>query len=235
MAKSETETHPLHYMDIRLGYWRWRLYRWNEQPNPYRHRPADALQWLLQYQKDPGVMAELRSLLDRSATGGYSSSDPLVILGQIAEKMASGEFLLAPEIFGHVSLELPVGSPAGASTPPTALPASKNEVKPDKAPPPAKASDSDSNEPTLKGDTDPAAMAQSLKDAAKDGAPFCEECAKAAAEQAAVAQPQPDPDPDVDPATATVMKQASRKGVPFVQECAKKSPKTGGKRAVVMQ
>jgi len=51
-------------MDIQLGYWRWRIYRWNEHPNPFLGRPDLALEWLRRFQDDGLAMSELRDLLD---------------------------------------------------------------------------------------------------------------------------------------------------------------------------
>lgn len=204
-------------MDTQLGYWRWKLFRWNEYPNLYRNRPEDALNWLRQYQTDAMVMAELTDLLRNSTTGGYIPTDPQLILQQLAEKMSSGEILLAVELCGPASVMAWEG--AGDQEVDIAAMTSAAEPAPASDSPPTTSDADDSPEPTLAGTTDPAAMAQALKDAAEKGAPFCEECAKAAAEE--LVSPSPEPEFDIDPATAAVLKEAAEDGVPFCEECIK--------------
>jgi len=205
-------------MDTQLGYWRWKLFRWNDHPNPYRNRPDDALNWLRQYQTNATAMAEFTDLLRNSVTGGYISGDPQIILQQLADKMSTGEIQVCVELCGPSTLMAwdgdgeaePDLSQAEQSSSPAPAPASDS---------PAAAAEDESPEPTLAGTTDPAAMAQALKDAAEKGSPFCEECAKAAAEQ--LVSPAPEPEVDIDPATAAVLREAAQDGVPFCEECVK--------------
>jgi len=73
-----------------------------------------------------------------------------------------------------LALAPPPGAPAAAPPPP----ASASRSAPAAAPPPAPDS-------TFDDELDAAAMAAVLQQAAQDGVPFCEECAKAAAAEAA--------------------------------------------------
>lgn len=63
---------------------------------------------------------------------------------------------------------------------------------------------------------DALAVAQVLKDAAKDGVPFCEECMKAAMQEYSTFPPSLDA-----AAVAQVLKDAAKDGVPFCEECMK--------------
>jgi hypothetical protein len=206
-------------MDIQLGYWRWRLFRWNDHPNPYRNRPDDALNWLRQYQSDAVAMAEFTDLLRNSVTGGYAPSDPHLVMQQLAEKMSTGEILVCVDLCGPTTVvayeEADDSAKDIAALVQTASPAAASQ-----AVPPVLDDLEIESEPTLSGNTDSVAMAQALKDAAESGAPFCEECAKAAARQAAP-PPAQEAEVEIDPATAMVLKNAAVDGVPFCEECAK--------------
>jgi len=214
-------------MDTQLGYWRWKLFRWNDHPNPYRNRSDLALTWLSQFQSNPTAMAEFQSLLSNSMTGGYAPTDQAQILQQLADKMATGEILLSVELCGSVALTplaLPIESAPDLS-----------ELPPGKPAPPAPAPASDPPaESTLGPNSDPVAQAEALKDAAVSGEPFCEECekaAQAAAKKAEKAGPPPEPadvpvestfSPENDaPAQVQALKQAAEKGVFFCEECEK--------------
>jgi hypothetical protein len=158
-------------MDIQLGYWRWKLFRWNEHPNPYRNRPDLALSWLTRFQNDPAVMSDLRNLL------GASITDPQTILQQIAGKLSSGEIYVCMESCGPVSLTAEATEAQEQVEPDLSQMRAQSSPAPPPAPPPAP-------ESTLGPATDAAATAQVLKDAARDGVPFCEECEKARAAHA---------------------------------------------------
>jgi len=217
-------------MDTQLGYWRWKLFRWNDHPNPYRNRPDDALNWLRQFQTNAMAMAEFTDLLRNSVTGGYAPSDPQIVLQQLADKMSTGEILLSVELCGPSTLMAWGGD--GESEPDLSEADQPSPAPAPDAPPPAAAED-EAPEPTLSGTTDAAAMAQALKDAAEKGAPFCEECAKAAAEQQA--SPAPEPEVDIDPATAAVLREAAQDGVPFCEECVKAAAAEAAEPALVGQ
>jgi hypothetical protein len=168
---------PVHFgaMDIQLGYWRWKLFRWNDHPNPYRNRPDLALNWLRQFQNNPAVISELRHLLGTSVTGQSPTTDTQLLLQQIANKLSSGELQAFVELCGPVAVSASVTVTEEAAEPDLSQ-LVQTQPPPEKAPPPEAAPES-----TLSPATDPVAMAQALKDAAQTGSPFCEECQKAAA------------------------------------------------------
>lgn len=235
-------------METQLGYWRWKLFRWNEHPNPYRNRSDLALTWLNQFQHNASAMAELQQILNTSTTNGYIPTDPRLILEQVAEKMATGEIQVCVEVTGPVALKS-VALIIADEVEPDLL-RLKSAASPAPAPPPSDPTE----ESTLGPNNDPVCQAQALKDAAEDGAPFCEECEKAAqkkvkavaaARQAAAAAPPPIDDteaiaevppsdaaptaastdtlsPNTDElAQAQALRDASAKGAFFCEECEK--------------
>jgi hypothetical protein len=209
-------------MDTQLGYWRWKLFRWNEHPNPYRNRADLAFTWLSQFQANAAAMQEIQNLLRASVTGAYPPTDPKLILEQVAEKMSTGEIQVCAEICGPVALNNSAGFPAG-ETDELPIPVAN-------APAPAPPAPEPQEQPTLGPDSDAQAQAQVLKNAAEDGVPFCEECAKkaAAAEAASKAvAPQPEP-PAPEPtlgqnndaaAQAQVLRDAAQSGAHFCEIC----------------
>jgi hypothetical protein len=86
------------------------------------------------------------------------------------------------------------------------------------------------DQPTLAPDNDAVAQAQTLKDAAQKGTPFCEECAKAPLARItppprstpAPVEPPSTLGPDNDaPAQAQALREAAETGAPFCAECEK--------------
>jgi hypothetical protein len=226
-------------MDTQLGYWRWKLFRWNDHPNPYRNRSDLAFTWLSQFQGNASAMAELQNLLGHSATGGYAPIDPVLLLQQIADKMASGEIQACVEVCGPVVLQAVAGSGAEEVVPDIA------QLRQAAAPAPAPLTEPP-EEPTLAPDNDAAAQAQALKDAAKKGAPFCEECAKASQAKITVtpspattsapapAEPPSTLGPDNDaPAQAQALREAAETGAPFCAECEKAREEMQAKSAAL--
>ena len=212
-------------MDTQLGYWRWKLFRWNDHPNPYRNRPDLAFTWLSQFQSNVSAMAELQDLLGHSPTGGYAPIEPVLLLRQIADKMASGEIQACVEVCGPVVLQAVAGEGEEELVPDIA------QLRKAASPPPAPVTEPP-DEPTLAPDNDPVAQAQALKDAAQKGAPFCAECAKASqaritvppvpATTASPAEPPSTLGPDNDaPAQAQALREAAETGSPFCAECEK--------------
>lgn len=188
-------------MDIQLGYWRWKIYRWNEHPNPFRGRSDLALEWLRRFQKDRLVMSELRAQLSRAGLDSQLwSADDNRVLQEVAVRLSSGEFQVCAES-SHpfqtaVASVTPVDPEAQEAAeilnaPPA--PAPTPAPKPEPAP-----------APTLAESADAVMIAEVLKQAAQTGAPFCEECQKAKQAQAKV-QPAPAAQPAAakPPATAT--------------------------------
>jgi hypothetical protein len=212
-------------MDTQLGYWRWKLFRWNDHPNLYRNRPDLAFTWLSQFQGNATAMAELQNLLGQSATGGYAPIDPTLLLQQIADKMASGEIQACVEVCGPVVLQAVAGDGTEEVVPDIA------QLRQAATPAPAPVTEPP-EESTLPADCDPAAQAQALQDAAQKGTPFCEECAKATQARITVTPttattPAPvDPPstlgPNNDaPAQAQALREAAETGAPFCAECEK--------------
>jgi hypothetical protein len=230
-------------MDTQLGYWRWKLFRWNDHPNPYRNRADLAFTWLSQFQGNASAMADLQNLLGHSATGGYAPIEPGQLLQQIADKMASGEIQACVEVCGPVVLQAVAGTGSAEVEPDIA------QLTSSAAPATALVTDPP-EEPTLAPDTDAIAQAQALKDAAQVGRPFCEECAKAsqaritvappstpsAAPDAAPGPPEPAPTFNADndaPAQAQALKEAAETGAPFCAECEKAKKEMQAQAAAV--
>jgi hypothetical protein len=209
-------------MDTQLGYWRWKLFRWNDHPNPYRNRPDLAFTWLSQFQGNATAMAELQNLLGQSSTGAYASIETGAVLQQIADKMASGEIQACVEVCGPVVLQAVAGEGSAEVVPDIAL------LRQSATPAPAPVTEPP-DEPTLAPDNDAAAQAQTLKDAAQKGTPLCEECTKAPLPRMAPSPRTPPPveppstlGPDNDaPAQAQALREAAQTGAPFCAECEK--------------
>ena len=211
-------------MDIQLGYWRWKIYRWNEHPNPFRGRSDLALEWLRRFQNNRMVMAELRDKLASAGANLPKWSDDGRVLQEVADRLSSGEFQVCAES-SH-----PFQTAAAVVTPPdpeaeaaAQILAAPREAPP--PPPPAPAAESEP-EPTLSSCADPAATAENLKQAAGEGVPFCEECAKAAAGQQIQPSPVPPPAPESTlpgsadaAAIAQSLQNAASDGTPFCEEC----------------
>jgi protein tyrosine phosphatase (PTP) superfamily phosphohydrolase (DUF442 family) len=67
---------------------------------------------------------------------------------------------------------------------------------------------------------DAQAMAEAMKEAARLGMPFCEECTRARLRLAKTPRQERQPEDDIDAqAMARAMKEAARQGVPFCEEC----------------
>jgi hypothetical protein len=215
-------------MDIQHGYFRWKIYRWNDHPNPFRGRQDLALTWLRRFQSDRLVMTELRALIERGRGSGYRLASDAQLLEEIAEGLSTGEFYVCAEASHpfHVA-ETEVVPPDPDSE---ALAAVEQAPAPAAAAPPpapAEAPADAQDAPTLPPEADAEAIAQSLQQAAETGKPFCEECQKAKAAQAApapatAAQEEPQdtfgPNTDSD-AIARNLTSAAQDGAPFCEEC----------------
>jgi hypothetical protein len=223
-------------MDTQLGYWRWKLFRWNEHPNPYRNRPDLALTWLTQFQNNTAVMAELQQLLVNSTTGPYTPYDPRIILQQLADKMSTGEIQVCVEVCGPVALKTISIVVAEEAEP------DLSQLKRAPAPATAPPATAPPDEPTLGPNNDPDCQSKSLKDAAEEGAPFCEECEKSensdlaavSSSQLAVVSVPKQSEPQSSSSTSDTLgpnndaiaqvkalKEASEKGAFFCEECEK--------------
>ena len=218
-------------MDIQLGYWRWKVYRWNEHPNPFRGRSDLALEWLRRFQNDRLVMSELRATLSAAGANAQFWPDDKRVLEEVAARLSSGEFHLCAEA------SYPFRTPEAKIMPPD--PDAEAAAQIMSAPPAAAPAPAPAPEPeppaTLSQNADAAQIAEVLKQAAQRGTPFCEECAKAAAAKSAAAQagglspaaqlpPPPPPEStlpeSVDPvAMAQSLQAASEDGTAFCAEC----------------
>jgi hypothetical protein len=204
-------------MDIQLGYWRWKVYRWNEHPNPFRGRADLALEWLRRFRNDRLIMSELRATLSAAGVNGQRSSDDNHVLEEVAARLSSGEFYVCAESsypFHTAAVDVtPADAPdTVVEPPPPAAPAPAPKPAPETEP-----------EPTLPQDADPAAIAQALQQAAQTGTPFCAECEKAKALAKAHAPVEESTLPDSADAEeiAESLQAASRTGTPFCAECEK--------------
>jgi hypothetical protein len=159
-------------MQIEHGYWRWKIYRWDRHPNRFRGRADLALAWLQRFENDRRVMSELRHLLVESGNAMPRATDRQV-LEDIAQRLAAGELHVCAESshpFHHDTTEVKI--PAESEEEPAAGPSPAPAPAPPPPPPAA--------QETLPEDADADKIADSLKEAAQNGTPFCEECKKAA-------------------------------------------------------
>ena len=130
-----------------------------------------AIRFLDRFRSDPHAMSAFRRQLSSgTAVGGPALTDDLVI-ARYARLLVSGEVVVAyparERWIGHLSVVRP---PEAASAP---------------APAPATAREEVEDPPTFEEEHDGVAQAATLIAAARDGAPFCEECARRAAALAA--------------------------------------------------
>jgi hypothetical protein len=143
---------------------------WRYRVHPFGDA-AQALQFLTRFKGDAAAMARLRGLIaQRSAAGDLSRVSDDQILAQVAGMLGSGELVAGYR--GQEAIQLPEAAaeaaPAPASTPPP--PQTRERQEPDP--------------PTFEAQHDGAGQAQTLSMAASSGVPFCEECARAANEEA---------------------------------------------------
>lgn len=107
----------------------------------------------------------------------WSRVDDQALLDQIGAALAQGRLLIGAT--QQLQMRRLVSAEPPAPAPPPPPPASAPRSAPAAAPPPA--------ETTFGSELDVQAMVAVLVQAAQDGVPFCEECARAAAEAAATA------------------------------------------------
>jgi hypothetical protein len=140
--------------------------------------PTAARQWINRFIGDEVAMARLR--LQAASIGAEISPamlDDHALADRIEAGITSGSMRVcgaaaALKLYGLVSSKAPAVAPAAPAPAPTAPRAS-----PAAPPPPV--------ETTFGSDLDVAAQVAVLVQAARDGVPFCAECAKAAAKRAA--------------------------------------------------
>ena len=155
---------------------------------------------------DQRALLLLRGLLGRNPARAHGRiwTDHQV-LEETARWLAYGKLQVVPRRRPVMASVTPVEEPVSREVPfaPEASPVPL--AKPTPAPPPPKA--------------DLARQADTLRSAADEGTPFCEECARAA-EEPEVADPLPVAD---DARQAATLQDAARSGVPFCEECMKKA------------
>jgi len=127
---------------------------------------------------DDAALAPLRTLAVALADGtDWSRADDHQLIDQLAAALARGRLRTGAAAAPKLSRLVPTVAPAPAPAPPPPAASSPRPSAPVAAPPPA--------ETTFGSELDVAAMVAVLQQAAQDGVPFCEECARAAAEAAA--------------------------------------------------
>lgn len=137
--------------------------------------PVSARQWVGRFIGDDVMMARLRQMaFDAGAESSPAMCDDQSLADRITAGITAGSMRVcgpaqALTLLGLVAARPPVAAPARAAAPPRAAPV---------APPPVA-------QTTFGPDLAVAAMVAVLVQAAQDGVPFCEECAKAAAATAA--------------------------------------------------
>ena len=137
-----------------------------------------AQQWVGRFVGDEVTMARLRQL---ALTAGVEASpqrcDDHALVERIKAGITAGSMRVcgpakALTLYGLATVRAPAAAPA-----PPAPSSAQPRATPVAAPPPV--------ETTFGSDLDIAAMVAVLVQAAQDGVPFCEECARAAAEAVA--------------------------------------------------
>jgi hypothetical protein len=150
---------------------------WHHPPagdlRPLAGDAAVARLWLMAFAHDEAWLAEMRGLLlKEGCAGALSGVDRDGLLDRLAAAIAGGALDIwdareTPSLFRLVRQSAPAPGAAPAASPSPARPAAA-------APPSA-------SDTTFDSDLDGAAMASTLRQAANDGVPFCEVCAREAA------------------------------------------------------
>jgi hypothetical protein len=145
-----------------------------------------ALDFLKRFRNDTAVLAGLRRLVPSKGHGITANEQQL--FQAIARMMVSGELLLVKPrgLIDHGHLSLKIAAAAVVQPPPPAV--KEPEIV------------EETN--TFDSDHDGVAQAAVLRAAALNGVPFCAECARAGAEQEAVARPAAQSVPKVPPPPA---------------------------------
>jgi hypothetical protein len=175
-------------MQIEHGYWRWKIFRWDRHPNPFRGRSDLALNWLRGFENDRRVMSELRQLLADARSNALQRATDRQVLEDVALRLSSGEFQVCAESshpFHHDVTEIKIAAPVSDQELDAIVqpPAAAAPAPPPPAPVPAEA--------TLPENADADRIADALKEAARKGTPFCEECEKAPLSKRSISLPMP--------------------------------------------
>jgi hypothetical protein len=159
-------------MLVALGRNNWYLCNRNDKPAfpfwEFRGTAPHALQWLRQFQDDCYAMGALRRLF-RCGNAGLDEEDE-ERLGLASRRMGEGSLRAVQRLELTAAALSPKERGSGLA------PALPLEERRQAAAPAAAGPDA----PTFPQDADPAAIAAVQRQAASQGAPFCEECLKAA-------------------------------------------------------
>ena len=137
--------------------------------------PVAAKQWLAPCVGDDAAMGALRTLALSLGDGtDWSRADDHHLLDHLSAAVVHGRLHAGPAAPPRLRRMVTAAAPAPAPPPPPA--SSARAAASESAPPPVV-------ETTFGSDVDVAAMVAVLQQAAQDGVPFCEECAKAAAQR----------------------------------------------------
>jgi hypothetical protein len=169
---------------IRLGSQGWEICRGPEcaacTPYPGLRDAFWARAWLRQFKSDPSVLYQIRHLVLEADTWWAlprGTSDQVIVW--MAKLLADGEWHVhspvLPDTDGAASGESSAPEEVDLAEIVSSLPASPNSPAP--APPPQE-------EGQLPRNADEQAIAAAMKQASALGAPFCEECARAAMKRA---------------------------------------------------
>jgi len=182
-----------------------------------------ALDFLKRFRNDTSALAGFRRLVPSKGRGISAAANDQQLFQTIAKMMVSGELLIVkPQgLIDHGHLSLKVTAAAATEAPPAER--KEQEII------------EESN--TFDSDHDGVAQAAALRAAAANGVPFCAECSRYAAEQAAVVRPaakppvQAPPPKPPEPAPLTFKKdanavrqaatliEAAEEGIPLCEEC----------------
>ena len=160
-------------MLMALGRNAWYLCERNDQPEfpnwEFRGDAPRALRWLRQFQDDCYAMAVLRRLFPAGWAGLEEEDEGC--LSRASRRLGAGSLRAVQR------LDFTAAALSPKEKGPTLGPAFPLEERHQAAPPPAAAG---ADAPTFPADIDPGAIADTQRAAASQGAPFCEECLKAA-------------------------------------------------------
>lgn len=156
----------------------WMVYRWLEAVDgdpdmePVDLSDSDlALQWTRRFAGDDFAIARLEAILRECASGAYCDDDAGV-LEHIAERLSSGELLVASRKWDFAGSTSAKGAELVA---PPFDPSERKKYQPD--------TPRSETEEGFPDDDDLIAIAEVQREAAAAGVPFCEECERARRER----------------------------------------------------
>ena len=204
-------------------------WRGDAPPPPEPDGPGQPRSMILQFSSESHARFLLQQLQQHAGFRGLAASDrsadpirwsPDQILSHLARQLATGRLLVERRW-----RQMPAGPSNQISR--VVVPRKTNTVD----------ATTTADPPTFPPQHDPGSQAQTLADAADDGAPFCEECERARQQlasspppaQAPAPIPPPPPPPEKSfpsanhdaKAQAKTLSEAAASGVPFCEECEK--------------